>query len=76
MDRAHTVSVLLEDLVAAIEERDTGDPDGGDWLVSRRIRRLERELAMAYRYTPELRRRMDDQEGARGEDRLALAGIV
>lgn len=43
---------LIEELVAAIELRETGDVDGVDATLDTRIRRLECELMTAHRMRP------------------------
>jgi len=78
MERSRPLSALIDDLVAAIEERDIGDPDAGDWLIGTRIRRLERDLVMAYRTDPDARRQGEaNRRGDReGDEEAALAGVV
>ncbi|HET7725708.1 MAG TPA: hypothetical protein VFK54_00135 [Candidatus Limnocylindrales bacterium] len=77
MDRGRPLDAVLEELVAAIEERDLGDPDAVDWSVGVRIRRLERDLVAAYREDADLRRRVRErQDRLRADDPTALAGIV
>jgi len=78
MDRGRTLSAVLEGLVAAIEERDIGDPDAGDWLVSSRIRRLERDLVTAYRTDPDALRQGEAsrRRDRAGDEAAALAGVV
>lgn len=41
---------LLDELVAAIELRECGDPDGRDWSLDARIRRLEHRLMEQHRW--------------------------
>jgi hypothetical protein len=43
---------LIEELVSAIELRECGDPDGRDWTVDSRIRRLEQALLEQHRWRP------------------------
>lgn len=43
---------LLDELIGAIEERECADPDGRDWGVEARIRRLECQLLDRYRVRP------------------------
>ena len=43
---------LIEELVSAIELRECGDPDGRDWSVDTRIRRLEQALLEQHRWRP------------------------
>jgi len=78
MDRARPLAALLDDLVAAIEEREIGDPDAGDWLVGRRIRRLERDLVVAYRTDPDARWQGDatGRPERDGDEEAALAGVL
>jgi hypothetical protein len=47
-----TIEHLLDELVAAVEERECGDPDSRDWQVETRIRRIERTLLESYRLRP------------------------
>jgi len=45
-----TLDELVDQLVAAIELRECGDPDGWDWTVDRNIRLLERMLLERHRH--------------------------
>jgi hypothetical protein len=47
-----TFEDLLDELVGAIELRECGDPDGRDWSVEARIRRLEQRLLTEHRIRP------------------------
>lgn len=76
MHRGRSVNSVLDELVAAIDQRETGDPDAGDWSIAVRIRRLERDLADAWRSEPGRRRAAESEERTRPEDAAALAGIV
>jgi len=78
MDRARPLAALLDDLVAAIEEREIGDPDAGDWLIATRIRRLERDLVLAYRTNPDARWHGEPSRrgGREADEEAALAGVV
>jgi hypothetical protein len=40
-----TLLQVMEELLQAIEQRDSGDPDAPAWEAVARIRRLEEELA-------------------------------
>jgi hypothetical protein len=52
MQSDRTLDLLIDELVAAVEERECADPDGRDWRVEARIRRLERTLLETYRLLP------------------------
>jgi hypothetical protein len=52
MQTERSFEVLLDDLVAAIEERECADHDARDFHVDARIRRLERALLERYHQVP------------------------
>jgi hypothetical protein len=73
-----TIERLLDELVAAVDERECGDPDGRDWLVETRIRGIERTLLETYRLRPRppIEVRLDPRlEGLPAPRTLDLVGI-
>ena len=52
MAAADPYEELIQELVSAIELRECGDPDGRDWSVDTRIRRLEQALLEHHRWRP------------------------
>jgi hypothetical protein len=70
MIRENALAELLDDLVTMVELREIHEPDAPDWTVEARIRRLERELALAYRAEYPPRAPADDPAAPR------LAGVA